>query len=53
MQVGSFGPWLTEKPTLGVDGGGDGIGRPCERGDDAVAFSLLLWSDPPEGGHSV
>ena len=41
VEVGALRPVLAEEPSLGVDRGGDGVGRACERGDDAVAFSLL------------
>jgi hypothetical protein len=48
VQVGSLRPLLAEEATLGVDGGGECIGRPRERGHDAVALSLLHRSYPAE-----
>ena len=43
VEVGALWPFLAEEPSLRVDRGGDGVGRACECGHDAVAFSLLDW----------
>ena len=45
VEVAALGPLLTEEPSLRVDRGGDGIGRACERRDDAVALPLLDGSN--------
>ncbi len=53
LEVRPRRPALGHERSLGIDRRGDGIGRARERGDDAVALSLLHWPHAAVAGDDL